>query len=120
MVVDDNSVPVTSIQKADGLKKPRIKASLSGRGHKRTLRYRVTPRKGQVVTFIEDGPSAGRRIGVAKKSSGNIPFRPADGRSERRAIYALVSRTGSSETAFASSGSAPRRRSGRQSRGACS
>ena len=94
MVVDDDSVPVTSIQKADGLKKPRIKASLTGRGHRRTLRYKVARRKGQVVTFIEEGPSAGRRIGVAKKSSGRIRFRPADGRAERRAIYALVEQDG--------------------------
>ncbi len=94
MVVDDDSVPVTSIQKADGLKKPRIKVRLTGRGHRRVLRYRVAPRKGQVVTFVEEGPSAGRRIGVAKKSLGRIRFRPADGRTERRAIYAVVEQDG--------------------------
>jgi hypothetical protein len=94
LVVDDDSVPVTSIQQADGLDEPEVSAKVRGSGHSRQLQYRVTPLEGQVVTFVEDGASAGDIIGVAKGAQGQIRFRPADGTAEQRDIYAVVEQDG--------------------------
>lgn len=92
--VDPDSVPVTSIRQAAGLKEPSLKAKITGQGHRRVLRYRVTPRKGQVVTFVEDGPSAGKRLGIARAASGRLRFTPADGRAEARPVFAVVEQDG--------------------------
>jgi hypothetical protein len=80
VVVEHGSSPVSSIASANGLEKPEIDAKVSGHGARRTLSYRVKPRKGQKVTFIERGPSAGKRIGRATRKAGRIAFRPAPGR----------------------------------------
>jgi hypothetical protein len=96
VVVEEGSAPVVSIASANGLEKPVIKGTVSGRGARRTLSYRVKPVDGQKVTFIERGPSAGRRIGAASGRSGRIAFRPAPGRAERRRIVALVTQHGRS------------------------
>ena len=94
VVVEEGSAPVVSIASANGLEKPEIDAKVSGRGGRRTLSYRVKPVAGQKVTFIERGPSAGRRIGDATRKAGRIAFRPAPGEAERRRIVAVVTQDG--------------------------
>jgi hypothetical protein len=94
VLVEEGSAPVTSIASANGLDKPEIDAKVVGRGHRRALRYRIKPVAGQKVTFMERGPSAGRRIGVATKAGGRIRFTPAPGSAEKRRIVALVTQDG--------------------------
>ena len=96
VVVEEGSAPVISIASANGLEKPEIDAEVKGRGARRTLSYSVEPVAGQKVTFMERGPSAGRRLGEASGRSGRIAFRPAPGRAERRRIVALVTQDGRS------------------------
>jgi hypothetical protein len=94
VVVEQGSAPVVSIASANGLEKPQVDGKVSGRGARRILSYRVKPAAGQKVTFIERGPSAGRRIGEATGERGRIAFRPAPGKAERRRIVALVTQDG--------------------------
>ena len=93
-VVEEDSAPVVSIASANGLEKPEIDARVIGHGARRALSYRVKPIAGQRVTFMERGPSAGRRIGAATGKSGKIAFRPAPGEAERRRIVAVVTQDG--------------------------
>jgi len=96
VVVEDGSAPVVSIASANGLQEPAVDGEVTGHGARRTLSYDVEPVAGQKVTFMERGPSAGRRIGVATGRSGRIRFTPAPGRAERRRIVALVTQNGRS------------------------
>jgi hypothetical protein len=92
--VEPGSAPVVSLASANGLDDPEIDAKVVGRGASRTLRYRVKPVAGQKVTFLERGPSAGRRIGEATGSTGSLRFRPAPGSAEKRQIVAMVTQDG--------------------------
>jgi hypothetical protein len=94
VIVEDGSAPVTSLRSAQGLERPRIDARVTGTGRLRTLSYRIKPRAGQKVTFVERGPSAGNMLGSAKGARGRLRFSPAPGRSERRHIVALVEQDG--------------------------
>ncbi|HWI72773.1 MAG TPA: hypothetical protein VNT55_12540, partial [Baekduia sp.] len=96
-----DSVPVTGVQAADGLKDPKVTGSVkrAGAGRDRILSYNVTPLPGQKVTFAEQGKGAARPIGgVAKNGRGTIRFTPADGPGGTRKIIALVSSYGKPRT----------------------
>jgi hypothetical protein len=84
------SVPIAKVASAQGLAKPSVKATV--RAGK--LRYEIKTRPGQVVRFIERGPSAAGEIGVARGAHGTLRFTPAAGRAERRDIVALVEQDG--------------------------
>lgn len=84
------SVPIARVATAEGLERPSVKASVKGG----KLRYRVVTRPGQVVRFVERGPSAGGELGVARGARGTLRFTPAAGRAERREIVALVEQDG--------------------------
>ncbi len=88
------STPLVSLKSAEGLDKPDVKATIAGKGRERTLRYSLTPRDGQKVTFVERGASAGGEIGEAKGAKGTLRFSPADGKAETRNIVALVEQDG--------------------------
>jgi hypothetical protein len=67
-----------------------IKASLSGTGGGRTLRYDVGPPGGQRVTFFERGEATFRRLGTATHGRGAIHFAPAPGPAGAREIVAQM------------------------------
>jgi hypothetical protein len=94
VVVEDGSSEIVSIRSANGLPEPKVKAQVTGRGHSRAIAYRIDTRRGQKVTFSERGGSAGNIIGEAKGARGTLRFTPADGRSERREIVAIVEQDG--------------------------
>ena len=84
----DGSPPIVEVQarQAGGLGARVVRAG--------ELRYRLTPRAGQKVTFVERGGSAGGELGVARGASGTLRFRPADGAPGRRSIVALIEQDG--------------------------
>ena len=94
VIVEDGSSPVVSIRSAQGLDKPEVHARVTGRGHGRSIAYRIEQRAGQKVTFVERGASAGTIIGRATGSEGRLRFSPADGEAERRQIVAIVEQDG--------------------------
>jgi hypothetical protein len=95
VVVERGSVPVVSLQSAQGLKRPDIEAKVTGKGQHRTLVYDAD----QPVTFIERGPSAGNRIATVERGHGELAFAPAAGVAEQRTIVAVVDGRGEYEVA---------------------
>ncbi len=81
---------IESVQVANGLPQPSVKATVSGSGHSRKLTYSVKQIVGQSVHFEEVGNGVGRRIGTAAFKRGVIRFTPGDGPKGRRRIVALV------------------------------
>jgi hypothetical protein len=71
------STPVVGVKAADALPQPKIKVTVTGHGHNRTIRYRITSLPGQQVRFAEVGKSAARELGIAREG-GTLPFNPAD------------------------------------------
>jgi hypothetical protein len=94
VVVEEGSSPVVSVKSANGLDRPDVRATIGGRGHRRSLAYRVDARPGQKVTFVERGPSGGTIIGTTTAAAGRLRFRPGAGRAERRDIVAVVEQDG--------------------------
>lgn len=84
------SAPIASVASAAGLPPVGLHASVTGRGARRTLRYRLTPALGRKVTFFERGASTARVLGVARGRSGSLTFTPGLGRTGRRGIIAVV------------------------------
>ena len=79
---------------ADGLPEPSVKASVRGKGRKRSLRFRLRPLAGQSVTFAEESGRVYREIGSSAKARGALGFRPAPGPGGRRRIVAIVEQGG--------------------------
>jgi Concanavalin A-like lectin/glucanases superfamily len=88
------SAPVAGVAVAHSLPAPDVRASVTGRGARRTLSYRLAAAPGRVVTFVERGAAAYRTLGVARGSHGRIAFSPAAGPGGRREILALISQGG--------------------------
>ncbi|MBO9531505.1 MAG: PKD domain-containing protein [Solirubrobacteraceae bacterium] len=94
VIVEDGSVPVTSLKVAGAIAKPKIDVQVSGKGASRKLTYAVTKDPSQTVSFIERGPSTAGTIGAAGKLAGALTFTPAGGAGEKREIVAIVEQDG--------------------------
>jgi hypothetical protein len=94
VTAEARSPTIASVATAEGLNPPKITAQVTGRGRRRTLRYRVTAQPGQRVTFVERGTRTTKLLGVARQGRGTIAFAPGDGKRERRRIVAMVERNG--------------------------
>jgi hypothetical protein len=84
------STPITKVATALGHPPAKISATVSGKGRERTLHYRVRPRSGQQVTFVEHSRDVDHVIGTATGKTGTIRFTPADGPAGKRAIVARI------------------------------
>jgi hypothetical protein len=89
-ITDDGAVPIGRVRQSVGLPEPAVRASVTGRGHNRTLRWRLKRIAGQRVTFVEAGKNLHKVIATTTKASGQAPFSPAEGPAGRRRIVALV------------------------------
>jgi hypothetical protein len=81
---------------ASGDRRPRaaVRATVKGRGRKRTLRFRLPRVAGQRITFAEEGKRVYATIGSTAKARGALSFRPAPGPGGRRRIVAIVEQDG--------------------------
>ena len=70
------------------------RASVSGTGPRRTLRYDVGPEGGQSVELFEKGATVMRRLGTATGGTGQVRFTPAPGPAETRTIVAIATLDG--------------------------
>jgi hypothetical protein len=109
------SPAIGSVATAEGLKPARVKAAVGGSGARRVLRYDVTRRPGQQVTFVEQGPTTEQRLGVVAGGRGTLRFSPGRGRPGTRRIVARVTLGGlpSEELTVARYRVAPPARAGR-------
>jgi hypothetical protein len=90
----DGSPGIASIRSAAGLRDPRVRARVTGGGHRRVLRYSIAAAKGQRVTFVEQGGRTYSVIGTVRNRRGRLRFAPAQGRHGRRTIKAVIERNG--------------------------
>lgn len=94
------SAPIASIETAEGLRNPTIKARVSGSGSRRLLAYRISQAPGMSVTFAERGARTFHVLGRAHARAGQIVFTPDTARSGRRNILALVTENGAPRQAI--------------------
>jgi hypothetical protein len=89
-------VAIAGVQSATALPPLALKASVTGTGARRVLRYRVGSLSGRTITFVERGRQSSRVLGRVRGKSGRISFAPttALGRRDRRTIVAVVSESG--------------------------
>ena len=88
------SPQISKVEHANAVAPAKISASVSGRGRSRTLSYRVSPRAGQRVTFVERGPEVFHVLGRATAKHGRIRFSAASGPGGERKIEALLTLAG--------------------------
>jgi hypothetical protein len=65
---------------------------VTGRGAKRSLRFRIRPIPGQVVRFFEEGPAGRRLLGSTGRARGTMGFRVTG--AGRRTVVAAVEQDG--------------------------
>lgn len=90
----DGSVPVAGVRYARGLPKPKVHATVTRRGSKRVLSWRLTRIAGQKVAFVESGKDVRRVIKTTRAARGKVVFTPARGSAGTRKIIALVQQRG--------------------------
>jgi streptogramin lyase len=89
------SPPIATLEHADVLPAPRVKASVVGVGSSRVLRYDVTPIDGQVVRFVEQAKGGGQDLKtVTRGGRGTLRFTTAEATSTTRTILAEVVQDG--------------------------
>ncbi|MDX6726292.1 MAG: hypothetical protein QOK49_1097, partial [Baekduia sp.] len=90
----EGSAAITKVQHAEDAGPQRVRATVSGTGARRTLRWTVVPKlqRGQQLTLGEamavDG--AGAQVVTTKKSGGTMAFVPQEGTGERRVVTATI------------------------------
>ena len=88
------SPAIAAMATAGGLPEPRVRASVTGRGQRRVLRYDVRRRANQRVTFVERGATTERRLGTVSGGKGRIRFAPGRGNPGTRRIVARIALSG--------------------------
>ncbi len=95
------SSQISKVEYSNALPSAKITTSVSGTGTVRTLHYRVRPREGQTVTFVERGPDVLHVLGKTTAKHGTIRFTPAPGPGGHRKIEALIALSGVPHPAIA-------------------
>lgn len=88
------SPAITGLSTRRDLPKTLVRARVRGRGPAQRLTYRVRPVPGQRVLFFEEGPTVGRRIGVAEGARGSLRFPKGYGTAGRRRVFAIIEQDG--------------------------
>jgi hypothetical protein len=90
----DGRVPVSGVRYAKGLPKPKVHATVTRKGAKRVLSWRLTRLAGQKVVFVESGKDVRRVIKTTGAAHGRVTFAPARGSGGTRKVVALVQQRG--------------------------
>ena len=88
------SPDLVAVGQASALPRPRIRATVGGRGHTRTLDYRVNDVDGQTVQFFERAGRTTQRLATVSDARGRVRFTPAPGPAGKRSIVAVVQQDG--------------------------
>jgi hypothetical protein len=83
-----------SASAAGGSAAPRVKATVRGRGRRRSLTFRLPRAAGRRVTFAEQSKRVYRQIGTSTRPHGTLRFHSAPGPGGRRDIVAIVEQGG--------------------------
>ncbi len=89
------SPPITAPGTARAIPEPQLRTTLRRFHGKLLLRYRLRPRKGQTVRFVERASTGeARTITTARRSAGTLRIRPLAGRAGTRVIEATIAQDG--------------------------
>jgi hypothetical protein len=94
VTVPEGSPAVAGVDSADVLERPTVSAHVAGRGARRTLTWKLSPRPGQRVTFAEEGGDSAAVIKKTSAARGRVRFTPAAGNGRARRIVATVEQSG--------------------------
>jgi hypothetical protein len=100
VTVADGSPTVAGVDSADVLDRPKVSARVGGRGAKRTLTWKLSPRPGQRVTFAEEGGDSAAVITKTSAARGRVRFTPEAGNGRARRIVATVEQSGTPRDAL--------------------
>ena len=90
----DGSPDLVAVSQASALPEPDIEATVGGRGHARTLDYRINQVDGQTVQFFERAGRTSQQLATVSDAQGRIRFQPAPGPAGTRSIVAVVQQDG--------------------------
>ncbi|WP_284536207.1 PKD domain-containing protein [Nocardioides sp. T2.26MG-1] len=90
----DGSPDLVAVAQASALPKPRIRATVGGSGHARTLDYTVNRVAGQSVQLFERAGRTSQLLATVTDAKGRIRFQPAPGPAGTRSIVAVVEQDG--------------------------
>ena len=93
-VLDQPGSSITAVATSEGLPAPSVTGKVGGKGHARTLDYRVRGVEGQSVRLFERGGEVSRSIGVLKPGHHTLKFGLADGKAGTRQLVAIVQSQG--------------------------
>jgi hypothetical protein len=93
------SQPAERFRVARALSRPAVRGRVTGKGRRRTLRYRFTRERGRSVVFYEQGRDTRKRLRHTRRPKGAIRFKVPDGRAGRRDIVAVVRQNGFTQSA---------------------
>jgi probable HAF family extracellular repeat protein len=87
------SVPAR-IRIARNLPPVQIHASVTGRGARRVLHWRLEPQPGQRVTFVEEGADTAHVLATTSSATGSVVFTPEPATGRARHVTVLVTQGG--------------------------
>jgi PKD repeat protein len=90
----EGSTAIASVGIAEGLPQPRVTTRVTGKGKRRTLKWRLRSIRGQRVTLLETGRKGSRRLVATNRARGVKRFKPAAGLGSKRRIVAFVEQGG--------------------------
>ncbi|HYH59750.1 MAG TPA: hypothetical protein VD790_11100 [Thermoleophilaceae bacterium] len=95
IVPNPGSPEITQTLGGSGYKPARVNGSVSGKGRKREIRYRIRNLgSGQRVVFAERGRFGTNIVGTTTKARGELKYTIADARGGRRTVLAMVQKEG--------------------------
>ena len=95
IVPNSGSPAITQTLTSSGYKPATLKASLGGKGRKRSIKYRVKNLgHGQRVVFAERGKFGTNILGTTTKKKGKLEYTIADARGGPRKVLAMVQKDG--------------------------
>ena len=101
VVPAEGSTAIRSVGVAEGLPQPKVTTRVTGKGTKRTLRWRLRAIPGQRVQLLETGRKGSRPLVTTKRARGAKRFKPAAGLGSKRRIVAFVEQGGLPRTKLA-------------------
>jgi hypothetical protein len=100
VTVPDGSPAVAGLESANVLEPPAVSARVVGKGARRTLTWKLSPRPGQRVTFAEEGGDSAAVIKKTSTARGRVRFTPESGNGRARRIVATVEQSGTPRDAL--------------------
>jgi hypothetical protein len=94
IAVQPGSPGIDRVSTANALPEPSVRAVVGGRGHDRTLTWKIRQIPGQRVRIVENGAGAYNQLVAPKTATGTVRFTPTRGKAGKRKLFAMVEQYG--------------------------